>query len=225
MNSLILVSALSLGLFGQALRVTSIVLTAILLFCPFLAAQPDLDFPVRSLNAAEKKFLRADLAYLRRIQFPTSSQLLETIVGKHVSGDALRKWTDSKVAQWKYADFDGGDQLIAAYHKDVIFLFPGYFPRSQGFWQKNRLIRLALILHEVRHYDLPSHIPCPSGISSRSGESLEGAMACDDNELGGYGVSVAFLDSVVRSCLGCDEQEVAEARSLIPLLRNRIIMK
>lgn len=177
--------------------------------------------PVFAGDQSTLQFIRAvelfkvDIDNVSLLQFRARTPLFERFFG--TSGSlGIENYITGLVKNISWLD-NPPEGVMAAASDGVMFLSKGYISSSIP-----QVGRLGIVIHEARHLARGGwpHTWCPSpyhfviGMSAYRIPELDHleVAACDDTELGAYGVQYAFLRAVAESCSNCTDKVIMDAK-------------
>jgi hypothetical protein len=154
------------------------------------------------------------LNFLASIEGITSSRMHKKIFGGFVKGDIYCNFIKTRAGKI-YFDGRDGVKEVANFGLGILDITPKILNFS--------VPQIALILlHEAYHAKSPEHTACPSSVKRKSGDSLEGLLACDTEAYSSYGVNYVFSENVSKHCINCKQEDLNELKILGDLAIGRI---
>jgi hypothetical protein len=164
----------------------------------------------------------------------TSSNYIKIFSKDKLIGTELTKFFTKRVHSVDMSDCGGGDGVGACVNPNIdsnkMFLTKNYVSFSIP-----QIYRISLVFHESRHTENENsnwfHENCPvpyldeNGhdiVGIISGTKMEGRPACDDQNLGAYGLQATLLKNVANACTNCTEKILTDAKIFGDDTVNRI---
>lgn len=161
------------------------------------------------------QLFKVDVDHLTLLQIKAKTPLFERFFGA-TGSQGILNYISSLVKNLSWLE-NPPEGVIAAASDGIMFLTEGYIDSSMP-----QIGRWGVLIHESRHLvggGWP-HTWCPSpyyfvlGLSSYRIPELDqlSVAACDESEMGAYGIQYTFLRAVAESCSNCTDKVIMDAR-------------
>ncbi len=173
----------------------------------------------QSVPSEVKAKIQADMAFVQGIQSDNGAaaetQIFQQIFGDKLNGPNLTNFFATRILNFDMSDCGGGGSVAAcASPRHTMYITQNYVT-----FDIPQIYRISVIFHESRHTEAAHrgwpHAICPTPFKDAAGNDIKGIVsgslmagldACDNTELGAYGLQAELLKNIEFACSNCTDK-------------------